>query len=425
MKEGYKKTELGLLPNEWNINTLGQISSGKGEYGIGASATDYVEGEPRYLRITDIGESSNLLYDDIKGLDDESWREYLLEDGDVVFARTGNTTGKSYVYDTKDGKLVYAGFLIKFKINKNVADKKYIKYIIQSKRYWDWIKVMSTRSGQPGINSNEYSTFKIQIPPIKEQEKIADILSTVDSQIDDTDKLIEKTKVLKKGLMQRLLTKGIGHTQFKKTEVGDIPVEWEVKLLQDLYVENIRDFGSFSTTKLIEYVDSGVPYLRSENFKGNKMLIESISYITKEVDLLLDKSYVNKGNILFTKIGNIGSAYLYNGELGEKCNSNATIAKIKVDDEIYSPKYIVYYLISSQCKKQYIGSIVSTPPRVNMGEINKLKIAIPSLEEQKRIANILSKVDSQIEGHENRKKKLEELKKGLMQQLLTGKIRVI
>ena len=206
---------------------------------------------------------------------------------------------------------------------------------------------------------------------------------------------------------------------YKMTELGEIPNEWKIKELKDLYTENIRDFGSFSTTKLIEYVDSGIPYLRSENFRENKLIFNSISYITDEVDKILDKSYVYKGNILFTKIGNIGCATVYRGELGERCNSNATIAKIKIDEKLYNPIFVMYFLNSVQCKKQYIGSIVSTPPRINMGEINKLKVFIPRIEEQEKIAEVLSTVDEQIENTEKLIQKNQELKKGLMQQLLT------
>lgn len=206
---------------------------------------------------------------------------------------------------------------------------------------------------------------------------------------------------------------------YKMTELGEIPNEWEIKELKDLYTENIRDFGSFSTTKLIKYVDFGIPYLRSENFRENKLIFNSISYITDEVDKILDKSYVYKGNILFTKIGNIGCATVYKGELGERCNSNATIAKIKIDEKLYNPIFIMYFLNSVQCKKQYIGSIVSTPPRINMGEINKFKVFIPRLEEQEKIAEVLSTLDEQIENTEKLIQKNQELKKGLMQQLLT------
>nr|WP_279323456.1 restriction endonuclease subunit S [Clostridium perfringens] len=202
----FKKTELGDIPKEWEIMSLGDVSIGKGEYGIGASAVEYIKNKPRYLRITDIGDKCNLLYDDIKGLNDDNFEKYLLKYGDVVFARTGNTTGKAYVYNEKDGELVYAGFLIKFKMNHNIIKAEFFKYIVQSKRYWNWVNVMSIRSGQPGINSTEYSKFLIQIPKLNEQEKIAKIISIIDEQIDDYQSRMAKLEKLKKGLMQNLLT---------------------------------------------------------------------------------------------------------------------------------------------------------------------------------------------------------------------------
>ena len=202
----FKKTEIGEIPEEWEVVTLGNISRNKGEYGIGASASEFIEGKARYLRITDIGDECNLLFNDIKGLNDNEYEKYLLSIGDVVFARTGNTTGKSYVYEENHGELVYAGFLIKFSINLDICKSNFIKYVIQTKRYWDWVAVMSTRSGQPGINSNEYSGFLVQLPPIEEQEKIASILSKVDKKIEEYKNKKQKLEELKKGLMQQLLT---------------------------------------------------------------------------------------------------------------------------------------------------------------------------------------------------------------------------
>ncbi len=202
----FKKTEVGEIPVGWEVKKLGDISIGKGQYGIGASATDYKEGNPRYLRITDIGDSGNLLHEDIKGLDDDNYMDYILEEGDIVFARTGNTTGKTYVYSELDGDLVYAGFLIRFKLNPKLVLKDFVKYVVQTKRYWDWVQVMSTRSGQPGINSNEYSDFKVQIPPLEEQKKISDILLTLDNEILEYSYKKEELNLLKKGLMQQLLT---------------------------------------------------------------------------------------------------------------------------------------------------------------------------------------------------------------------------
>lgn len=107
----------------------------------------------------------------------------MLTIGDEVFARTENTTGKAYVYEDKHSELVYAGFLIKFSINLDKCMPNFIKYVIQIKKYWDWVQVMSTRSSQPGISSSEYSGFLVQVPSIGEQEKIVLILSEVDEKI--------------------------------------------------------------------------------------------------------------------------------------------------------------------------------------------------------------------------------------------------
>jgi type I restriction enzyme, S subunit len=202
----FKKTEVGAIPVEWEVRDLLSLSLTKGEYGIGAAATEYVLGKPRYLRITDIGEDSRLLNNEIRGFKESDYESFILKEGDIVFARTGNTTGKSYVYNTNDGELVYAGFLIRFRINRKLVNENYIKYILQSKRYWDWVKAMSTRSGQPGINSKEYGEFKIQLPILNEQNKISSILSSIDNQIEEYENKKIKLEELKKGLMQQLLT---------------------------------------------------------------------------------------------------------------------------------------------------------------------------------------------------------------------------
>lgn len=202
----FKMTEIGEIPVEWEVKNLLNLSLTKGEYGIGASATEYVLGKPRYLRITDIGEDSRLLNNEIRGFEESEYENFILKEGDIVFARTGNTTGKSYVYNINDGELVYAGFLIRFRINKELGNENYIKYVLQTKRYWDWVKVMSTRSGQPGINSNEYGELKIQLPHLDEQNKIANILSTVDNQLEEYENKKSKLEQLKKALMQQLLT---------------------------------------------------------------------------------------------------------------------------------------------------------------------------------------------------------------------------
>ena len=202
----FKQTEIGEIPVEWQICSLEEISIIKGEYGIGASATEYNPSKPRYLRITDIDDYGYLSDKDIRGFDEEEYEKYLLKLGDLVFARTGNTTGKTYMYRSGDGDLVYAGFLIRFRFDTELCNVAFINYLTQTKYYSDWVNVNSQRSGQPGINSNQYCKFKVALPSISEQMKIVSILDKVEEKIKIERNKLEKYAYLKQGLMQQLLT---------------------------------------------------------------------------------------------------------------------------------------------------------------------------------------------------------------------------
>ena len=419
-------TEIGEIPNEWEIKSLDECTI-KITDGSHSSPIPIEESSYKICTVANMKKYS-LDTENSAKISEEDYRKLIkngcgAEQGDVLLSKDG-TVGKTLVFSQENDNLVFLSSIAIIRTDKNILSGEYLNQYLKDSKTLDRLMNTKTGSAIKRIVLKDIRNTKIVVPKLNEQEKIASILSTVDEQIDNVYVLIEKNKELKKGLMQILLTKGIGHTKFKKTEIGEIPEEWEIKELSELYSENIRDFGSFSTTKLIEYVEEGIPYLRAENFRENKIVLNSVSYITEEVDKLLDKSHVYDGNILFTKIGNIGCATVYRGELGTRCNSNATIAKIKIDENIYDSNYIVYFLNSLQCKRQYIGSIISTPPRINMGEISKFKIAIPKLYEQTQIASILLEVDNKIEEYENKKMMFEKLKRGLMQQLLTGIIRV-
>ena len=417
VKEGYKMTEIGEIPSEWQVRKLGEITIGKGEYGIGASATEYIEGKPRYLRITDIGDSCRLLFNEIKGLDDADYEKYILKEGDIVFARTGNTTGKGYVYNKEHGELVYAGFLIKYSIDNNIAKHNFIKYVIQSKRYWDWVNIMSTRSGQPGINSNEYSSFIVQLPPLKEQEKIASILSSVDEQIDNVDALIEKNKKLKKGLMQTLLTKGIGHTKFKKTEIGEIPEAWKVKKIID--IANTTSGGTPSRAKK-EYYENGIyPWVKTGELY-NKYISKTEEYITEDALKKSSAKLVPEGAVIIAMYGaTIGKLSIAKRSV----TTNQACCSIICNNNICYNEYLYYRL---NFEKENIINLGAggAQPNISQDIIKNYKLAIPTRGEQQRIVLILSELDKKIDEYENKKQKLEALKKGLMQQLLSGKIRV-
>ena len=200
------KKRLPGFDDEWQERSLGDCCNGKGFYGINAPATKFSDHLPRYLRITDINVNGKYVRESNICVDDQESLNYRLNTDDIVFARTGASVGKSYLYNTNDGELVYAGYLIRFQINSQVAHSMYIKCLCNSKKYWDWVSIVSARSSQPGINADEYATFSFNCPPLPEQTAIAEILSTADHEIDLHERQLEELKKLKKALMQLLLT---------------------------------------------------------------------------------------------------------------------------------------------------------------------------------------------------------------------------
>lgn len=166
------------------IVTLSDISvGGKGSYGIAASAVPFSDNLFTYLRITDINDEGTLNLQDLKSVDDDRAKDYLLAPNDIVFARTGASTGRNYFYDGTDGEFVYAGFLIKFSIDSNKVNPKYIKYYCQSKQYKDWINSFNTGSTRGNINAQTLGKMPIPLINRNQQDALVSILSSIDEKI--------------------------------------------------------------------------------------------------------------------------------------------------------------------------------------------------------------------------------------------------
>ena len=207
MQQLLSSTDSEGKPKEgWVVRKLGEVLSKNPDYGINAAAVEFDDTLPTYLRITDISEEGKYLSENKVSVDNNLSNAFYLEDDDIVFARTGASVGKTYLYNKNDGKLVFAGFLIRVKVNLEIIISKYLFYITQTKSYWSWVLANSMRSGQPGLNSNELKSFKILLPPLEEQTRIATILSDMDAEIAALETKLEKYRQVKLGMMQELLT---------------------------------------------------------------------------------------------------------------------------------------------------------------------------------------------------------------------------
>ncbi len=232
------------IPKEWTIGRLVDCCSDKGIYGINAAAVEHSSALPRYLRITDIDGDGRYSARNMVSVAATNYEDFLLENGDIVFVRTGATVGKSYLYDSNDGELVYAGFLIRFRPDGCTLLPEFLKQFTETKLYWDWVKTVASRSGQPGINAEEYGSLKLPLPHLGEQKVIVRVLRTMDELIRKTNRLIEQKKNRKKYLMQTLLT--------GKKRLKGFRGKWKTLPFRELATESVfRNGGKMSNDRLM------------------------------------------------------------------------------------------------------------------------------------------------------------------------------
>ena len=215
---------------EWKEYKLGELSIDKGSYGIGASAVPYSPSLHTYLRITDINDDGTLNKNGLMSLDDENADDYILQPNDIVFARTGNSTGRSYFYDGSDGKLVYAGFLIKFSLDSKKVNPRILKYYTHSKPYFDWVRSFDTGGTRGNINAKTYGDMPIVLPPRKLQDKIVSILKSLDDKIEVNRKINENLEQQAQALFKSWFVdfEPFKNGEFVESELGMIPKGWRV-----------------------------------------------------------------------------------------------------------------------------------------------------------------------------------------------------
>lgn len=204
--KSYKFSELGRIPEDWEVRPLGYLLNDSPRYGINAPAVKLGRNIPVYIRITDISDNGYFRPTEKVGVNSPLSDSYILQEGDIVLARTGASVGKSYLYKPEDGTLVYAGFLIKITPDQRSLNSKFLFQFLQTQQYWNWIATNSMRSGQPGVNGSEFASLPIPVPPKKEQTAIASILSDMDAELEALEQKLSKIRDIKQGMMQQLLT---------------------------------------------------------------------------------------------------------------------------------------------------------------------------------------------------------------------------
>ena len=422
VQEQYKVTKIGRIPKDWEVLKLGDIftfknglNKGKEFFGYGIPIVNYM----------DVYRNEGIYLKDLKGLvhlTTDEINRFNVKKGDVFFTRTSETKeeiGYATVLleDIKDG--VFSGFVLRARTESTKLNLLFRKYCFSSSIARSQIYATSSISTRALTNGGSLSLVRIPLPPLPEQQKIAEILATVDEQISTTQAIIDKSKELKKGLMQKLFSEGIGHTEFKDTKIGRIPKDWEIVRAEDLCLK-VTD-GTHDSPKKKE---SGYNLVTSKNLKNGKLDFNTCYKISEADYIDVNKrSYVEQFDVLFGMIGTIGNPVIVEQNEIDFAVKNVGIFKTNGDENLglwlcqyFNTEKITNYIIRQKNS--------STQSFVALGLLRSFPIANPPLEERDKIVEILSGADAKIEKEEQEKAQLEQLKKGLMQQLLTGQKRV-
>ena len=375
--------------DEWSFAKLSEISSNI-SYGMGLASKEY-DGINKYIRITDIDETtSKYSNNDIVSPDGELEEKYLVNTNDILFARTGASTGKTYLYDEQDGKLYFAGFLIRANIINH--DANFIFQQTKTNKYNKWVKIMSMRSGQPGINSQEYGSYKFSIASPKEEEKISKTLKLLDKKIELQTKKIEDLKLFKKGFFS---------SQIKKTSNNKIRIK-------DILTEVNDKTSTNNEYDIISSTSNGI-FLQKEYFNKQAASENNIGYkILRKNQLVLSPQNL--------WLGNINVNYKYDIGIVSPSYKIFTINTKVINMDflnfwITTPRALYDYMISSEQG----ASIVRR--NLNMELFSEIVINTPSLEIQNIIGKNLANFDKKILLETNKLEKLIKLKKGLMQNM--------
>jgi type I restriction enzyme S subunit len=269
------------------------------------------------------------------------------------------------------------------------------------------------------------------MPSPAEQEAIAESLSDADALIESLQRLIVKKRLLKQGAMQGLLTGQKRMTKFSKelnpsfknSEIGPIPDDWELRRLEQ--VSAFITKGATPTTYGFKWQRTGVLFLRSECVSESGLDLAQAMYVSPEAHSVLGRAEVRSGDLLMTITGNVGRVVLLSGTFGV-ASINQHIARIRINDDNVSPEYVLHFLSQRQVRQHY-NSITTGQayPQISLKQVRDAVVPLPTFPEQKAIACVLSDMDAEIACLQEKLAKARQLKQGMMQELLTGRTRLV
>ena len=378
---------------------------GKGSYGIAASAVERKADLPTYLRITDIFDDGTLNLSELKSVDAPNSDKYILKPNDIVFARTGGSTGRNYFYDGSDGVFVYAGFLIKFSIDPEKVNPKYVKYYCRSKQYNDWVQSFNTGSTRGNINAQIFGNMEIPLPERKQQDYLVSILEPIDEKI-------RNNKQVNDNLEQQ------AQSYFQELFVDNADPEWAIGTISDL--GTVVGGSTPSKAKPEYYTESGIAWITPKDLSNNKS--KFVSHGENDITELglrnSSASIMPEGTVLFSSRAPIGYIAIAAGEV----TTNQGFKSVVPKPEIGTP--FVYFFLKNTLPVIEGMASGSTFKEVSGSTMKNVPAVIPDAETLAKFSDFCAPIFAQQRILEEQNQSLATLRDNLLPKLMSGEIDV-
>ena len=377
------------------------------EYGLNAAAKAY-DGEYKYIRITDIDDNTHeFLTDNLTSPDIDliGADNYKLTEGDILFARTGASVGKSYIYRNSDGLVYYAGFLIRARINEEY-DEEFVFQNTLTDRYNKYIAVTSQRSGQPGVNAQEYAEFEINVPKKEEQTKIGTYFRNLDYLITLHQRKYDKLQIIKKSMLEKMFPQN--GSCFPEIRFKGFTDSWEQRKLGEL-AEIVG--GGTPSTSVESYWDGDIDWYAPAEIGEQIYLKSSQRKITEEGLNKSSAKVLPVGTVLFTSRAGIGKTAIL---LKEGCTNQGFQSIVPNKDKLDS-----YFIFTRSEELKRYGETVgagSTFVEVSGKQMANMELMMPTImDEQQKIGEYFSNLDHLITLHQREVEKLQNIKKSMLE----------
>ena len=389
--------------------TLGNVSKGgKGNYGIAASAVDYSDELYTYLRITDIKDDGTIDFGGLKSVNDEKATNYLLQPNDIVFARTGASTGRNYFYDGSDGQFVYAGFLIKFSIDPDKVNPKYVKYYCLSQEYKGWIASYNTGSTRGNINAKTLAQMPLVLPERMQQDKMVDILSSIERKIKENEKINKNLEQQAMAIFNNAIEQSKSVTYVELGSLADV-----------------KGGKRLPKGANLMSIPNSHPYIRVRDL--NDVVFASLSanyeYVDDETQKTISRYITTTDDVLISIVGTIGLTAIVDKSLNM---ANLTENCVKVTNlHGISPEYLLLYLRSQhgseEIKKGTVGAVQAKLPIKN---IQALSVPLLPQSDLQSLNDTLKVLFNQLSINVAESKCLTDIRDSLLPKLMSGELDV-